>query len=127
MAGRAPCETLLAPPAGDFWAHRATAWLRAPAVHQFGNGRGFSYASNANDRARHIWDRPDGRGVRGVMVTVVVPWLFDHRINQWNVGACVCLGIWKSVLKVSRGRRRDRPVPAADPRVDEISADRGSI
>jgi hypothetical protein len=52
---------------------------RAPAVNQFGNERGFSCASNANDWARHIWDRPDERGAHGAMVTVVVPWLFTLR------------------------------------------------
>jgi hypothetical protein len=48
---------------------------RVPAVNQFGNERGSSCASNANDRACHIRDRPDERGAHGAIGTVAVPGL----------------------------------------------------
>ena len=79
MAGRALCETLLEPLQATFKRIALRSGYRAPEVNQFGNERGLSCGSNANDYGRHIWDRRDERGALGAMVTVVVPWLIDRR------------------------------------------------
>jgi hypothetical protein len=47
-------------------------------LNGYGAGRFPNLASNERNRARHIWDRRDGRGRMGAMACIVVPWLVDR-------------------------------------------------
>jgi hypothetical protein len=77
-AGRNLCELLLEPLQATFGRLAIRSAYRSPEVNGYGNAHGFSCASNARDRARHIWDQRDDKGMMGAMTTIVVPWLVDH-------------------------------------------------
>jgi len=82
-AGRGLCEHLLEPLQAAFGRIALRSGYRAPAVNAFGSQRqragqaGYPCGSNALNRAAHIWDQRDARGM-GAMVTVVVPWFADR-------------------------------------------------
>ena len=77
-AGTRLCEELLEPLQATFGRLALRSGFRSPEVNGYGNAHGLSCGSNARDRGRHIWDRRDGAGALGAMVTVVVPWLLDR-------------------------------------------------
>jgi hypothetical protein len=77
-AGRALCENLLEPMQATFGRIAVRSGYRSPEVNALGNCRYHSCASNAADRARHIWDERSADGGIGAMVTIGVPWLLDR-------------------------------------------------
>lgn len=77
-AGRKLCEVLLEPIEAEFGRLAIRSAYRCPAVNAFGNVHGLSCASNARNRARHIWDQRDANGCMGATATIVVPKLADH-------------------------------------------------
>jgi hypothetical protein len=80
-AGRELCEQLLEPLQATFGRLALRSGYRSSQVNGFGNAHDLSCASNAADRARHIWDQRDDEGMMGATVTIVVPWLVD-RLDQ---------------------------------------------
>lgn len=82
-AGQGLCENLLEPLQAAFGRIALRSGYRAPAVNGFGSQRqragqgGYPCGSNQMNRAAHIWDQRDDRGM-GAMVTVVVPWFADR-------------------------------------------------
>jgi len=77
-AGRRLCEELLEPLQASFGRLAIRSAYRSPAVNAFGNAHGLSCATNANNYARHIWDRRDAHGHMGAVTSVVVPWFADR-------------------------------------------------
>jgi hypothetical protein len=77
VAGRGLCEHLLEPLQATFGRVAVRSAYRSPEVNAFGARHRLSCASNDRNLARHIWDRPDARGV-GAVATVVLPWLVDR-------------------------------------------------
>ncbi len=77
-AGRHLCEELLEPLQASFGRLAIRSGYRSPEVNGFGNVHGLSCASNAYDRARHIWDQRDAEGRMGAMTSLAVPWLIDR-------------------------------------------------
>jgi hypothetical protein len=82
-AGRGLCENLLEPLQAAFGRIALRSGYRSVAVNGFGSQRqqagqgGYPCGSNRLNRAGHIWDQRDDRGM-GAMVTVVVPWFADR-------------------------------------------------
>lgn len=76
--GSSLCENLLEPLQERFGRIAIRSAYRSCAVNEFGNNKGLNCASNANNYARHIWDRPDAHGRHGAMACIVVPWFADH-------------------------------------------------
>lgn len=86
-AGRALCENLLEPLQETFGRIEIRSGYRAAAINAFGNKRGLSCASNANDPAfgHHIWDQQVGGGL-AAGATIVIPWFADQyaRGRDWR-------------------------------------------
>jgi hypothetical protein len=80
-AGRGLCENLLEPLQATFGRIAIRSAYRSPEVNALGNARYRSCASNARDRAGHIWDQRSDDGGMGAMASIAVPWLID-RLNQ---------------------------------------------
>jgi hypothetical protein len=76
-AGRNLCETLLEPLQATFGRLAIRSAYRSPQVNGFGCLHRLSCASNHKNRARHIWDQRDDRGM-GAVTSVVIPWFVDH-------------------------------------------------
>ena len=82
-AGRGLCENLLEPLQAVFGRIALRSGYRSAAVNGFGSERqraghgGYPCGSNRMNRAAHIWDQRDDRGM-GAMVTVVIPWFADR-------------------------------------------------
>jgi hypothetical protein len=77
-AGRGLCENLLEPLQATFGRLAIRSAYRSPEINAFGNTHFNNCASNAADRARHIWDQRSEDGGMGAMATIVVPWLIDR-------------------------------------------------
>ena len=96
-AGTRLCEELLEPLRSTFGHVSIRSAYRAPAVNGFGNemqraGKpGYSCATNAANRAHHIWDQRDAKGRMGATACIVVPWFAD----QYEMGMdWRCLAWW---------------------------------
>ena len=76
--GKALCGELLEPLQQRFARVAIRSAYRSPEVNAFGNARRLGCASNENNYARHIWDRPDARGGHGAMACIVLPWFADR-------------------------------------------------
>jgi hypothetical protein len=79
-AGRRLCQDLLEPLQATFGRIAIRSAYRSPAVNDYGNRHALNCASNVRNRARHIWDRRDGKDM-GAMACIVVPW-FAARLEQ---------------------------------------------
>lgn len=80
-AGRGLCENLLEPLQATFGRIAIRSAYRSPEVNALGNTRYHSCASNAHDRAGHIWDQRSEDGGLGAMASIALPWLID-RLDQ---------------------------------------------
>lgn len=76
-AGRRLCNELLEPLQASFGRLAIRSAYRNPAVNALSNARGLNCASNARNRARHIWDQRDANRCMGAMATVVAPAFAD--------------------------------------------------
>src|SRR5713101_2084479 len=65
-AGSRLCEELLEPLQATFGRIAIRSAYRSQIVNAYGNAHGHNCASNARNRARHIWDRRDDRGMGAV-------------------------------------------------------------
>lgn len=77
-AGRRLCADLLEPLQATFGRIAIRSAYRSPTVNALGNRLGLNCATNARNRARHIWDRRDAAGRIGAMACIVVPWFADR-------------------------------------------------
>ena len=77
-AGRRLCENLLEPLQATFGRISIRSAYRSPEVNALGNELYKNCASNARNRAEHIWDQRSDDGGMGAMATVVVPWLVER-------------------------------------------------
>jgi hypothetical protein len=88
-AGRGLCENLLEPLQATFGRISIRSAYRSPEVNALGNKLYKSCASNARNRAEHIWDQRSDDGGMGAMATIVLPWLTDrlHHGVTWQAMA----------------------------------------
>ncbi|MGR3542533.1 MAG: hypothetical protein ACU0BS_14055 [Hasllibacter sp.] len=88
-AGRGLCAHLLEPLVETFGPIEVRSGYRSPALNAYGNAmqrrgrRGYECASNAFNRAGHIWDLRDRDGRMGACATIAIPWFVD-RGGDWR-------------------------------------------
>ena len=83
-AGKGLCDQLLEPLREIFGHVTIRSAFRSTTVNGYCNkhqrkGKGFSYANNKKNRARHIWDyRDEDDGYMGATACIVVPWFLEY-------------------------------------------------
>lgn len=89
-AGTGLATELLDPLVETFGPIEVRSAYRSATLNAYGNARqregrrGYECASNARNRAHHIWDLRTTDGRMGACASIAVPWLIDRPARDWR-------------------------------------------